>query len=135
MVSHVSNNVNIPPASTMMDYSSDEKEISNEGSLVNSSNQGNNVSSENSSKNNSRFLRQPKSKRSISKKYNDEDNSKYSRKSPYYLTSGEHPGAQMVVDKLTGEENYVAWANSTKLSLVSRKKTVFINGRIKRLVD
>lgn len=38
----------------------------------------------------------------------------------------------MVSDKLVGESNYVTWANAIRLSLVSRRKLPFINGKIKK---
>lgn len=51
------------------------------------------------------------------------------------LLAGDHPGAQIVADKLKGEDNCVTWANSMKLSLVSRKKTEFINCKVKKPLD
>lgn len=51
--------------------------------------------------------------------------------SPYYLTSRDHPGVQIISDKLTGEENYITWVNGMRISLVFRRKLPFINGKIK----
>lgn len=55
--------------------------------------------------------------------------------SPYYLISGDHFGTLIVSDKLVGESNYFTWANDMCISLVSRRKLLFINGKITMPVD
>lgn len=52
--------------------------------------------------------------------------------SPFYLTSVEHPGAQMVPNKFTREGNYITRANAMRLSLIFRCKLPFITGKIKK---
>lgn len=55
--------------------------------------------------------------------------------SPYYLTSGDLPAAQMVVDRLTREGNYVTWASAMRISLTARRKVNFINGKITKPIE
>ncbi|XP_056685434.1 uncharacterized protein [Spinacia oleracea] len=52
--------------------------------------------------------------------------------SPYYLSSGDQPGIVIthVLLRLTGVNNYMAWARATQLSLQSRRKFVCVDGTI-----
>lgn len=75
------------------------------------------------SKNNSRFFTasRRKRKKSVNKKQRvHTEKREFSRKSPYFPTAEDHPGAQMVADKLKGE------VNAMKLSLVSRKRLILL---------
>lgn len=51
----------------------------------------------------------------------------------FYLNYSDHPRALIVSDKLVGESNYTTWTNAImKLSLISRRKISFINGKVKK---
>lgn len=55
--------------------------------------------------------------------------------SPYFLTSGDHPRAVMVSDKLTDEDNYVTWASAMRISLLAKRMMLFIKDKIKLSLD
>ena len=47
---------------------------------------------------------------------------------PLFLHHGENPGAVLVSQPLIGGENYPAWAQSVRKSLIAKKRLGFIDG-------
>ncbi|XP_062076785.1 uncharacterized protein LOC133781731 [Humulus lupulus] len=51
-------------------------------------------------------------------------------RSPYYLSNGDHPRANLVSKILTGGENYNSWKRSMMISLLAKNMLKFINGKL-----
>ena len=49
---------------------------------------------------------------------------------PLFLHHGENPGAVLVSQPLVGGENYLAWAQSVRESLIAKNKLGFIDGSL-----
>ncbi|XP_062120616.1 uncharacterized protein LOC133834861 [Humulus lupulus] len=49
---------------------------------------------------------------------------------PYYLSTSDHPGANVVPKILTGSNNYITWRRSMMVALLARNKVQFVNGKL-----
>ncbi|XP_010544634.1 PREDICTED: uncharacterized protein LOC104817234 [Tarenaya hassleriana] len=54
---------------------------------------------------------------------------------PYFLSSGDHAGIQLVTKRLTGAGDYSSWFRAVSMALEGRNKLCFIDGSLPRPAD